>query len=136
MIKQQQDTEPIFKDFLNHISNFNTFTEDCIKDVLKYTTIVTFDKNEKILVDGKQASNLYFIHTGCLKVFRIKNEKEVVDWFGFEKEFVTPVPYFFNNQPSKQYIVALEKSAIVQFSREDIFQLANKHHCFETFLLC
>jgi CRP-like cAMP-binding protein len=75
---------------------------------------IIIDKDELLLEEGKICRHLYFLESGLLRYFILKDGNDITKFF-------TEAPYTFTSQvsftaelPSKENIQALEKSVIWQ----------------------
>lgn len=107
-------------------------SEACKTDIKNCVLIKHYTQAETLVRQDQYADKLYFIIQGGVKIFYLKNGKEVVDWFAFEHEFFNAIVSFFQNVPSPHYVKALEDTSCLEMSREDVFRLSAQHHCFET----
>jgi CRP-like cAMP-binding protein len=80
-------------------------------------------KGELILEEGKVCRHLFFLETGLLRFFILKDGNEVTKYF-------TDVPYVFTSQrsftdqqPAKESIEALEAGVVWQMTYADAFGL-------------
>ena len=74
---------------------------------------------------------MYFIISGCVRAFYHKDDKEITDWFAFEGDFMSSINSFYQNVSSKHNIELLEQTTFLEITKEAIFTLTDKHHCFE-----
>ncbi|TRX35449.1 Crp/Fnr family transcriptional regulator [Flavobacterium sp. ZT3R18] len=112
-------------------TSYATLTEECKDDLKKASKILTLDKEAKIVKEGQFADKLYFVVRGGARAYYLKNGKDITDWFAFEGEFVSAIDSFFQDSPTMYTIELLEPTTLLQISRETVFALTNKHHCFE-----
>lgn len=111
--------------------NYSLLTAECKTDLKNSCKLLCFDKLSLIVKEGEFADKMYFIVNGCLRAFYYKDGKEITDWFAFEGDFVASINSFYQNISSKHNIELLEQTTFLEISREVIFTLTNKHHCFE-----
>ena len=125
----QDDIEIVVE---NISSRFTLLTNECKLDLINSAKIFTVGKATMIVQEGQNADKLYFIISGCMRVFYQKNEKDITDWFAFENDFVSSINSFFLNISSPHFIKTLEETSYMEISRENTLRLMEKHHCFET----
>lgn len=113
-------------------TQYSPLTPACKIDFSEAVKMSNVDKSTLVVKEGQQADKLYFIITGCFRVFYHKNGKDITDWFAFENDFVSSINSFFLEIPSPHTIEALEPTTFLEISREEVFKLTAKHHCFET----
>ena len=107
---------------------------ECIYDLVECMTLNTFKKNEVIVKQGQYSKMSFLILEGAMRVFYLKDDKDVSDLFAFENEFATSIVSFFSNKPSAHYIQALENTTVAEISKENIDKLCRKHQDLETFV--
>ncbi len=117
---------------IEHISEtYSPLTADCQQAVLASTKILSLKKNSTLVREGQFSDKTFYIIRGCARAYYLKDGKDVSDWFAFENEFISSIVSFFKNEPSPHAIELLEDSILVEFSRDEIEQLAAKYHDFE-----
>jgi CRP-like cAMP-binding protein len=111
--------------------NYSLLTADCKSDLKKSCRILSLDKSSIIVKEGQFSDKMYFIVTGCVRAFYYKDGKEITDWFAFENDFMSSINSFHQGVTSKHNIELLESTTFLEITRETIFDLTDKHHCFE-----
>ena len=80
-------------------------------------------KNELILKEGKTCRHLYFLESGLLRYFRLKDGIEVTKFFTIAPYCFTSQASFNTKTPSKENIQAIEKSVIWETTYEENYKL-------------
>lgn len=111
--------------------NYSLLTPECKSDLKNSCRLLSHDKLSIIVKEGQVADKLYFIINGCVRAFYNKDGKVITDWFAFEGDFMTSINSFYQGVPSKHHIELLEPTTFLEITRETIFDLIDKHHCFE-----
>ena len=111
--------------------NYSHLTVDCKIDLKNSCKLLCLDKLSLIVKEGQFADKMYFIVSGCVRAFYHKDGKEITDWFAFEGDFMSSINSFYQNVSSKHNIELLEKTTFLEITKETIFRLTEKHHCFE-----
>ncbi len=111
--------------------NYSLLTADCKSDLKNSCRILSLDKSSIIVKEGQFADKIYFIVDGCVRAFYYKDGKEITDWFAFEGDFMSSINSFYQGVASKHNIELLEPTTFLEITRETIFDLTDKHHCFE-----
>lgn len=111
--------------------NYSHLTVECKSDLENSCKLLCLDKLSIIVKDGQFADKMYFIVSGCVRAFYHKDGKEITDWFAFEGDFMSSINSFYQNVSSKHNIELLEQTTFLEITRETIFTLTDKHHCFE-----
>ncbi|MBY0245683.1 MAG: Crp/Fnr family transcriptional regulator [Sphingobacteriaceae bacterium] len=111
--------------------NYSPLTADCKSDLKNSCKLLSLDKSTLIVKEGQFADKMYFIVSGCVRAFYNKDGKDITDWFAFEGDFISSINSFNQGVASKHAIELLEPTLFLEITRETIFTLADKHHCFE-----
>lgn len=120
------------EDILSAISEtYAPLTPECQEALLSSAKILSFEKNTTLVRAGQFSDKTFYIIQGCARAYYLKDGKDISDWFAFENEFISSIVSFFKNEPSPHAIELLEDSLLVEFSRDQIEQLATKYHDFE-----
>ncbi len=88
-------------------------------------------KNEPLLQIGRVSEYFYFLVKGLARVYYIRGESDVTDYFAQEGQFIGAVPSLFTGRPSHKAIEALEDSEILRFKYRNFDELCLKHHDIE-----
>lgn len=111
--------------------NYSLLTAESKTDLKNSCSLLTLEKSSIIVKEGQFADKMYFIVSGCVRAFYFKDDKEITDWFAFEGDFIASINSFYQNKPSKHNIELLEQTTFLEITKESIFTLTDKHHCFE-----
>jgi CRP-like cAMP-binding protein len=86
-------------------------------------------KHDILLTKGDICTALYFISQGCLRTYYVqRNWQESTRLIALEGSFFTVLPSFVQQEPSSEYIQALEDSVLLCLSRSD-FELLTNEYC-------
>lgn len=110
-----------------HIDSSCMFTQFEVEVIEKCFLKKNYKKNEIILREGQYCKNLFFVESGILRAYYLKEGREVTDWFGTEGTFLTSIYAFYNELPSKQFIHAVEKSTVYSISKSDLDKLSHEY---------
>lgn len=111
--------------------NYSQLTAECKSDLKNSSKLLCLDKSSLIVKEGQFADKMYFIFSGCVRAFYHKDGKEITDWFAFEGDFMSSINSFYQGVTSKHNIKLLEPTTFLEITRETVFILTDKHHCFE-----
>lgn len=102
------------KEFRKFIENYTTLSNKEWEEISACFQQRTLQKGEILLQEGDVCRHLYFIESGLLRYFIIKDGNEITKFF-------TEAPYCFTSQvsftsetPAAENIQAIEKSVIYQ----------------------
>ena len=119
---------PLFTKLGNTYAPIST---ECQKEFIENAKIKTYDKGEIVVREGQYSRKAHLIIDGCARAYYLKDDKDISDWFTFENQFIAPIISFFSNQPSPHFVEFVEKSTVLEFSKETVDLLTEKHHDFE-----
>ena len=110
------------------LSKSNILSEDSILSLLERWHKSKKLKAREILLDFNQKdSYLYFVVSGCLRLFVVDNQgNEVNIGFAFENTFITSFQSYIQEKPSLQSIGAILESEIIAIHKKDLKPLINK----------
>jgi len=106
---------------------FNTRTiidESTLEYICSHFTLLTTKRNQFLLDQGQICKHYYFVNNGCLRLFTINNEGiETTRYFAFEGAFGTALPSLINQTPAFEFVQTIEKSELLNITRENFFHL-------------
>jgi len=108
------------------IDNFKLTAEEanafsasfCIKEYVKGEVFIPY---------GKTCNHIGFVKKGILKCVTVGKNKEIIDDFAFENQFVTNYYSFLTHTKSTKNIICLDNCIILIINREQLHQLSKKH---------
>ena len=120
---------------LNEISEiYAPLTNECQRDFIAISKVSTYQRGELVVREGQYSKKAYLIVAGCSRAYYLKDGKDISDWFTFENQFMAPIVSFFSDKPSPHYVEFVEDSTVLEFSKNSMDKLRNKHHNFERFI--
>jgi CRP/FNR family transcriptional regulator, anaerobic regulatory protein len=82
----------------------------------------TFKKNDYLIKEGDIERNIFFIHSGAVRVFRITDQEDQTIRFGYKGNIITSISSFFTATPSEFFIEALRKTVVSIVSKEKFYE--------------
>lgn len=84
----------------------------------------TIERNQILLAEGRVARDVYFVNSGCLRVYSIDEDGSVhVLHFAIEDHWVSDLHSFLTGTPATSSIDALEDTEVLCISKSDLEQL-------------
>ena len=114
--------------------SYTPLPPECWQAFLPHTQIKSYQKGDIVMREGQFAKRAYLIVEGCGRAYYLKNGKDISDWFTFEHQFMAPIVSFFSEKPSPHYLEFLEDATVLEFSKESLDEVSQKHHEFERFM--
>ncbi len=92
-----------------------------------------FSKKDLVLSEGQTCRNISFVNSGILRAFFNYDGKESTIMFAMKDWWVTDINCFIKHQPAMLNIVALEKTEVLQLTKENMDKLLHEFPKFEKF---
>jgi CRP-like cAMP-binding protein len=90
-----------------------------------------FKKGELLVRIGQIPEYFYFICQGLARVYYVRNDQEVTDYFAIDNQFIGALPGLFTQQPSHKAIEVLEDAEVNYFSYAAFDKLCERYHDLE-----
>ncbi len=84
-------------------------------------------KKTNLLREGSVTKSLYFIESGLIRVYYLRDGKEITDWFGTPGTFITSVTSYYSGQTSSQYIDTVLDSDVYEIKKRNIEEACLKN---------
>jgi len=99
-------------------------SDEQLTTILSYFHELTPKKNEILLGEGEASRKMFFVIKGCLRIyFMQENGLEATRYLAFENNFATALTAFITQEPSLEYIQALENTTLLYITRNDFYYL-------------
>lgn len=105
------------------ISTYARFSETDIAIIKSKFTQHKFKQKEYILEEGQVSTHLHFIAIGLVRIFYVKDGKEITSYLSSDNGFVSSYSSFINQSKSYEYIQCLEKSQTLAITYKDMQEL-------------
>lgn len=86
-----------------------------------------FNRNAFIKVAGSVDTKMYFVVSGCLRVFVMDEDVEHTIRFGYKHNVIASLDSFIYEQPSPYYIQAIKKSEVLVLKKSVFTDLLNSN---------
>jgi CRP-like cAMP-binding protein len=113
---------------LNAIHPISEAAQSALLEILKSKE---FKKGEMLVRIGQVPQNFFFVEKGLARVFYVRKNIEVTDYFAIDHQFIGALPALFSGQPSHKAIEVLEDSKIFYFSYQQFDKLCEQYHDLE-----
>lgn len=105
------------------ISTYAKFSDDDIAIIKSKFIQHNFKQKEYILQEGQVSTHVHFIEVGLLRIFYIRDGKEITSYLSSDNGFVSSYSSFINQSKSYEYIQCLENSKTFAISYRDMQEL-------------
>lgn len=100
------------KELLTYLNSLHPLSKGANDYLLEHLKRIIVPRKKFILKQHRICYNIYFVESGLLRCFYIKNEKEVNSWFMKEGDVIISVESFLNQSPGYENIQAVEESIL------------------------
>lgn len=107
-------------ELLLYLNSIHPLSDELQDHLIKILKVKELARKEYLLKAGHVCSHVYFIQSGLLRCFYLKDTTEVSSWFMCEKDFIISVESFFSQKPSYESIQALEDTEVYYISYSEI----------------
>jgi CRP-like cAMP-binding protein len=115
------------------INEISEMSDDSMDLLCANSLAQELSKGQILLKEGQICRNIYFIESGQLRTYHVKNGKEINLNFSFENNFVTNLKSFLSVLPSEYFIKASEPTLVWKFNKEQLLLLYRQSCELETF---
>lgn len=103
--------------YLNSIHPISPKLQDLIKSSL---ILKEFKKNSIILKEGRVSEFIFFIESGLVRAYYIKDDTEISSWFMKEGDIIISVKSFYTQSPATESLQALEDCILYGITYQDL----------------
>src|ERR1044072_7041161 len=86
------------------------FTSEQLAIIKEAFKIRKLAKKEYLLRPGQISHHLYFVSSGCLRVYTLEDVREIITQFGIKGWCVNDLTSYLTLKPATQFIQAIEPS--------------------------
>ncbi len=104
------------------------FSKHLAQEISANFTESNYQRRETILGAGEICRKMFFIEEGCIRIYCLNDEgQEWTRYVAFENEFVTVIPSFINQVPSRSNLESVEPSKLQSISFNGFKQLIHTY---------
>lgn len=131
-LPQEHTTEPV-EQLIRFFTRFFPLNSKEREEVSRLFTQRNIRRKGLLLQEGDVCRHYYFIVSGCFKMFAVDpTGKEHNLQFSAENDWICDLHSFYEEEPSRLYIEALEPSVVLQIQHEDLLYLYVNYHKFDS----
>lgn len=112
--------------FKNYIKQFPHYRPEIFEDVLQFLEEKHIEAGDYFLRQGKICKEIAFIEKGLLRLYYLKEEKEITTCFCKENTITCSYKSLITNSASEIAIQAIEPSKLIVFSYDSLKVLFEK----------
>ncbi len=116
------------KQLLDFFSSFNPISDEVFDLIMDISKCLDVAKNSDLQSVGQTCKTIYFINTGCARIYYHNSAGvDVTDSFILENHVIVRVESLFTGTPSRKGIQVLEGSEIIAIDANKLFALYDTH---------
>jgi len=112
------------------LSKIHPFSEEQLSLFTDRLIYRNLKKKDFLLKENQLSDGITFILTGSFRFFKKLNPGELTLKFFVENNWIADLESLLTQQPSKNYIEAIEDSEVASIALIDIHKLMDTHPCF------
>lgn len=116
---------------LKQVKILHPISKESEKALLEICNEVKFSKGKDIQAIGHTCKTIYFVKSGCVRVYYFKEDIDITESFEFENAFVARAESLFTGKPSRKAIQAIEDTRLIAIDSNKLFKLFELHHDLE-----
>ncbi|HSF54107.1 MAG TPA: Crp/Fnr family transcriptional regulator [Algoriphagus sp.] len=109
--------------FLNFLQKIQPLSPEALEAILSLCSLVPIRKNQNLQNIGQKCRTIYFVKEGLARIFYLKGDIEVTEYFAFENDLIIRAESLFTGKPSMKAIQALENTIFIGIPAEQLFSL-------------
>lgn len=113
--------------FIQAISKHIKVSEDLRTDFERCLNFETFKKRETVLHNAQVCSKTYFIHKGIMRLYYLKDGKEISEYFCAENQWINSPKSFMNQEVDEYFIDTIEDTQTWSLHINDLAYLFNRY---------
>lgn len=110
-------------EYFNILDSYYPLSPETKADLAGHISTRIVRKGQLILEFGSVCNHIYFVNKGMIRIFYYKDGKEITEWLADEKQFFFSIISYFEDQPSRLIIEAIEDCEIILLSKEGLESL-------------
>jgi CRP-like cAMP-binding protein len=122
-----------FSAIRKYVSGFLTFSEEEWQVHQAALTRRWFKKGEHLLQEGQVCNHVSFINKGYFRTYNIVRDEERTQYFAFEHEYITDYCSFVTRQPTRDNIIAMEDTEVLQLDHTSMHAAFEKYPVWQKF---
>lgn len=108
---------------IHQITQYATFSEADLNSIQSRFKHHQFKSKEFILKEGQDSTQLHFIITGLVRVFYLRDGKEITTYLSCDNGFVSAYSSFINQTKSAEFLQCLEDTETYSIHFKDMQEL-------------
>lgn len=109
-------------------------TDAQLQLILSHFRLLRPAKQQVLLGEGEVSRSFFFVGKGCLRIYFLEEDgQEATRYLAFENNFASALVSLISQEPSREFIEAVEPSEVLAISRNDFYYLLDQVPAWEKF---
>jgi CRP/FNR family transcriptional regulator, anaerobic regulatory protein len=109
--------------FIKDIDKIYPLSEGLKEAIGIHSDIIEIPKKHMLLSEGQRSDYVYFVISGLLRMYYIKDGMEICSRFMHEQHIVISIPGFYTRKPAYEFIEALETCVLARIHYDKLQHL-------------
>lgn len=132
MRKPVQNIEEYRWKLMNYFLQIDaSVNETELSELVNQFSIATFDKKDMILEAGQFSDMVCFVVKGLIRIYYVKEEKEITNWFIRENMVFAPTYSIYTGKKNYANYEALEDTVVLTINYSTLESYYTKYHSLE-----
>jgi CRP-like cAMP-binding protein len=132
MRKPVQNIEEYRWKLMNYFLQIDaSVNETELSELVNQFSIDTFDKKDVILKAGQFSDMVYYVVKGLVRIYYVKEEKEITNWFIKENMVFAPTYSIYTGKRNYANYEALEDTIVLKINYSTLESYYTKYHSLE-----
>jgi CRP-like cAMP-binding protein len=118
---------------IKSISKYIKVPDSLKKDLESQLKFKRFGKREIVLDEHEICTQSYFIEKGILRLYYLKDGKEITEFFCAENQWINSPKSFINQEIDVYYIETIEEAQVWSLHVHDLVRLFNQYPAMEKY---
>ncbi len=112
---------------IEHFKRGNDLSSNEINKIIPFFEHNTYDKRDVLINKNEIVDRQFYIIEGAVAAYQIdSNDKNHTIQFAIDDWWITDFTAYFNNEKANLSLIALEKTSVLEISKEDLEYLFNQ----------
>jgi len=112
---------------VQYLHKIHRLSPKAVQAILSICSTQKVVKNKDLHPIGHTCRNIYFVEEGLLRIYYIKDGRDITESFQAENSLVARADSLFDAKPSKKGIQAIENSKLVAINSAKLFALYDEY---------
>lgn len=110
--------------FKEAVTDISPLSDQAFQELEGITISKLLKQDDYVLRQDAICNSFYFVNKGMLRIYYLKDGRDITEWFAYDKNFCFSIISFFNKVPSKLIIQCIEDSEVLFIPKLELDRLA------------